>query len=194
MSTRKREAVSKGTEPSNNSPSTVREGESGPHQRRQAPPSKSHPMGATHACPRASTARVWLLRGWRSQPWRRVCRSHRRNTGALQTKWDEGHPKKTGGSNIWRGIQFPHANHWHPFAGCPCNALKIDKTRFEKAKPILYIWYFRKARGEEEKSRKKKWCGLQVGCGYKSSIPGTLLHVGGNVNWCSHYGEQYKVP
>ena len=74
-----------GTEPSSNSLSTVGEGESGPHHRRQAPPSKSHAMGATHACSRASTARVWLLRGWRSQPWRRVCRSHRRNTAALQT-------------------------------------------------------------------------------------------------------------
>ena len=21
----------------------------------------------------------------------------------------------------------------------------------------------------------------------------TLLHFGGNVNWCSHYGEQYRV-
>ena len=174
MSTRKREGVSKGTEPSSNSPSTVREGEARAHHRSQAPPSKSQAIGATRACPRASTARAWLLRGWRGRPWKHVQKPQEDHWGATD-KWEEGHPKETGGSNIRRGIQSPHANHRHPSAGCLCNALTIDKTRSEKAKPIFYIWYFRKVRGEE-KNRKKKWRGLQVGCGYKSSIPGTLLH------------------
>ena len=34
-----------------------------------------------------------------------------------------------------------------------------------------------------KKTRNKCWCG----CGEK----GSFVHVGGNVNWCSHYGKQY---
>ena len=128
-----------------------------------------------HSPPEAG---IWLLRGWRRRPRTGSVSAQKPQEEHWGTpdKSDEGHPKKTGASNIRRGAQFPHANHWHPSASCLCNALQIDKTRFEKAKPILYIWYFRKARGEEKTSRKEKWRGLQVGCGYKSNIPGTLLH------------------
>ena len=132
-----------------------------------------------HSPPEAG---VWLLRGWRPRPRPRPrprsvsAQKRQEEHWGTPDKSDEGHPEKTGGSNIRRGVQFPHADHWHPSAGCLCNALQINKTRFEKAKPILYIWYFRKARGEEKTSRKEKWRGLQVACGYKSNIPGTLQH------------------